>query len=90
MSTVVNSFTHVRRPCQLPFYQRGVFEFEGAKMSLNSKRLSLVDVRLKIFSEMEADIKAQFLELLQLRERVSQAEQTRARKPVLVVITATV
>jgi hypothetical protein len=57
-------------------------------MSLNSKRLSLVDVRLKIFTEMEADLEAQFLELLKLRQRVRQAEQTRARRPAPVVIAA--
>ena len=55
-------------------------------MSLNSKRLSLADLGLKIFIEMEADREAQFLELLQLRGRVRQAEQTRARKPARVVI----
>ena len=43
-------------------------------MSLHSKRLSLVDVRLKIFTEMEADLEAQFLELLGLREQLRQAE----------------
>jgi hypothetical protein len=60
------------------------------KMSRNSKRLSLrlADVRLKIFTEMEADIEAQFLELLELRERVRQAEQTRARKSAPVVTAA--
>ena len=57
-------------------------------MSLHSKRLSLVDVRLKIFTEMEADLEAQFLELLELRERVRLAEQTRARRPAPVVIAA--
>ena len=57
-------------------------------MNLNSKRLSLADVRLKIFSEMEADLEARFLELLKLRERVRQAEQTRARRPAPVVIAA--
>ena len=57
-------------------------------MNLNSKRLSLADVRLKIFSEMEADLEARFLELLKLRERVRQTEQTRARRPAPVVITA--
>jgi hypothetical protein len=57
-------------------------------MSLNSKRLSLADVRLKIFTEMEADLEAQFLELLELRERVRLAEQTRARRPAPVVIAA--
>jgi len=49
-------------------------------MNLNSKRLSLADVRLKIFSEMEADLEARFRELLKLRERVRRAEQTRASK----------
>jgi len=57
-------------------------------MSLNSKRLSLADVRLKIFTEMEADLEARFLELLKLRERVRQAEQTRAGRPAPVVIAA--
>jgi hypothetical protein len=57
-------------------------------MSLNSKRLSLADVRLKIFTEMEADLEAQFQELLQLREWVRQAEQTRARKPTPIVMVA--
>ena len=50
-------------------------------MSLNSKRLSLADVRLKIFTEMEATLEAQFLELLELRQRVRRAEQTRDRRP---------
>jgi hypothetical protein len=57
-------------------------------MGLSSKRLSLADVRLKIFTEMEADLEARFLELLKLRERVRQAEQTRARRPAPVVIAA--
>ena len=64
-------------------------------MSLNSKRLSLVDVRLKIFTETEAHLAAQFLELMELRERLREAElsadlrsKTRARKPALVVIAA--
>ena len=57
-------------------------------MSLHSKRLSLVDMRLKIFTEMEADFEAQFLELLELRERVRRAEQARARRPAPVVIAA--
>ena len=64
-------------------------------MSLNSKRLSLADIRLKIFTEMEADLEARFLELLELRERVRQAElsadmqsKTRTRKPAPVVIVA--
>jgi len=57
-------------------------------MSLYSKRLSLAEARLKIFTEMEADLEAQFLELLVLRERVRLAEQTRARRPAPVVIAA--
>jgi hypothetical protein len=57
-------------------------------MSFTSKRLSLADVRLKMFIEMETDLRAQFLELLELRERVRQAEQTRARRPALGVIAA--
>ena len=62
-------------------------------MSLTSKRLSLADVRLKIFAEMKADLEAQFLELL--RERLQQAELTadlqnkaKARKPAPVAIAA--
>jgi hypothetical protein len=50
--------------------------------------LSLADVRLKMFIEMETDLKTQFLELLELRERVRHAEQARARKPALIVIAA--
>ena len=69
-------------------YQRGVVEFESTRMSLNSKRLSLANVRLKIFTEMGADLEAQFLGLLELRERVRLAEQTRARRPAPVVIAA--
>ena len=64
-------------------------------MSPDSKRLSLADVRLRIFAEMEADLEARFLELLELRERVRQAElsadlqsKTRTRKPAPVVIAA--
>jgi hypothetical protein len=57
-----------------------LLSFESAKMSLNSKRSSLADVRLKIFTEMEADLEAQFLELLELRERVRQAELRRICK----------
>jgi hypothetical protein len=56
-------------------------EFENAKMNLDLKRLSLADLRLKIFIETEIDLKGQFLELLELRERLRQTEQTRARSP---------
>ena len=61
-------------------------------MNLYLKRSSLADVRIKLFTEMEAKLEAQFLELLKLRERVRQAElranmqsKTRARKPAPVV-----
>jgi hypothetical protein len=57
-------------------------------MNLDLKRLSLADVRLKVFIEMEIDLKGQFLGLLELRERLRQAEQTRARKSAPVVIAA--
>jgi hypothetical protein len=57
-------------------------------MNLGLRCSSLADLRLKIFTEMEADLEAQFLELLELRRRVHQAEQTRAPKPALVVIAA--
>ncbi len=43
-------------------------------MSRNSPCLSLAEVRFKIFTEMEADLEAQFLELMELGERVRQAE----------------
>jgi hypothetical protein len=49
-------------------------------MNLSLRCSSLADLRLKIFTEIEADLEAQFLELLELRERVRKAEQTRARK----------
>ena len=57
-------------------------------MNLDLACLSLADVGIKIFTEMEADIEAQFLELLELRERVRLAEQTQARRPAPVVIAA--
>ena len=64
-------------------------------MNLDSKCLSLADLRLKIFTDVEADLEAQFLELLQLRERLRHAElsadlqtETRARKPAPAVIAA--
>jgi len=43
-------------------------------MNLNLKRSPLVDLRLKIFTEMQADLEAQFLALLELRERVRRTE----------------
>jgi hypothetical protein len=64
-------------------------------MNLNVKRSSLADVRLKIFTEMEADLESQFLGLMELRERLREAElsadmqnATRVRKPALVAIAA--
>ncbi len=64
-------------------------------MNLNLRRVSLADARLEILAETEADLKAQFLELLMLREQVQKAllsvdlqKATRARKPALVVIPA--
>jgi hypothetical protein len=50
-------------------------------MNLDLACLSLADMRLKLFTEMEVDLEAQFLELLELRQRVHQAEQLRARRP---------
>ena len=49
---------------------------------------SLADVRLKMFIEMQTDLRAQFLELLEVRGRVRLAEQTRGRSPASVVIAA--
>jgi hypothetical protein len=43
-------------------------------MDLNSKCSALANVRLEIFNEMEAGIKAQFLELMELRKRLRDAE----------------
>jgi hypothetical protein len=63
----------------------GIFE-ERKWTSIRSAYL-WPNIRLKIFTEMEADLEARFLELLKLRERVRQAEQ-RARRPAPVVITA--
>ncbi len=64
-------------------------------MNLYLKRSSLADVRIKIFTEMEANLETQLLELMTLRERVRQAElsaspqsRTRTRKPAPVVIAA--
>jgi hypothetical protein len=64
-------------------------------MNLNLRCSALSDVRLKIFTEMEAELEAQFLELIELRERLRQAElsahlqsKTWARRPAQVVIAA--
>jgi hypothetical protein len=62
-------------------------------VTLNLKFSSLPDIRLKIFAEMEADLEAQFLELLDLRERVRKAASlqgtARARRPAPGIIAAT-
>jgi hypothetical protein len=55
-------------------------------MNLELNRLSLANTRLGILSRTEADLKAQFLELMKLCERLR--EVTRARKPVPIVIAA--
>ena len=44
------------------------------KMNLYLKRASLADVRIKLFEGMEANLEAEFLELMVLREQVRQAE----------------
>jgi hypothetical protein len=43
-------------------------------MNLNSRCTVLANVRLEIITEMEADLKARYLELMQLRERLREAE----------------
>ena len=67
----------------------------GAKMSLDSKRLSRANVRLEMFTRTEANLHAQYLELAELRERVRKAQlsadlqnEARAQKPAPVVIAA--
>jgi hypothetical protein len=66
----------------------------GAKMSLN-KSLSIANARLEMLTRTETDLHAQFLELMELRERLREAQlsadlqkATRARKPAPVVIAA--
>jgi hypothetical protein len=68
----------------------------GAKMSLNLKRLSLLNARFEIITRTETDLHAQFLQLTELREQVREAQlsadlqnTTRARKPAPGVIAAT-
>jgi len=62
-------------------------------MSLNLKRLSLANARLETLTRTDADLQAQFLELMKLREQVRTAQLSadlqnvaRARKPARVVI----
>lgn len=64
-------------------------------MNLYLKRSSLADVRIELFTEMEANLETQLIELMTLRERVRQAElspspqsKTRTRKPAPLVIAA--
>jgi hypothetical protein len=58
----------------------------GTKMNLNLKRLSLASARLEFLTQTETDLKAQFRELMQLRERLQEA--TRALKPAPVAAAA--
>ena len=65
-------------------------------MSLNLKSsLSIATTRLEMLTRTETDLHAQFLELMELRERLREAQlsadlqkATRARKPAQVVIAA--
>jgi hypothetical protein len=64
-------------------------------MSFNLKRLSLTNARLEVLTRTEANLQAQFLELMELREQVRTTQLSadrqsvaRARKPAPVVITA--
>jgi hypothetical protein len=54
-----------------------------ARDDLNLKRLSLASARLEILIRTDTDLKAQFLELIELLQKA-----TRARKPAPVVIVA--
>lgn len=45
----------------------------GAKMRL-SKRLSVANARLEMLTRTETDLHAQFLELMELRERLKEAQ----------------
>jgi hypothetical protein len=64
-------------------------------MSLNLKRLSLTNARLEVLARTEADLQAQFLELMEMREQFRTAQLSadlqdvaRAFEPAPVVITA--
>jgi hypothetical protein len=64
-------------------------------MSLNSKRLSLINARLKILTRTETDLQAQFLQLIKLRQQVRTAQLSadlqsvaRASEPAPVAIAA--
>jgi hypothetical protein len=65
-------------------------------MSLNLKRLSLVNARFEILNRTETDLQAQFLELMKLRERLREVQLSadlqnvaRAFEPAPVVSAAT-
>jgi hypothetical protein len=65
------------------------------KMNLNLKRLDRGIARLEILTRTEADLHAQFLELMDLREQLREAqhsadlqEATRARRPAPGIIAA--
>ena len=46
----------------------------GAKMSLNLKSLSVANAWLEMLTRTETDLHAQFLELIELRERLREAQ----------------
>jgi hypothetical protein len=46
-------------------------------MNLNSNCSVRANVRFEILTDMEADLKAQFLELIELRERLKEAQLSR-------------
>ena len=67
----------------------------GSKMSLDLKSLSIANARLEMLTWTETNLHVQFLELVELRERLREAQLSadlqkakRARKPVPVVIAA--
>ena len=64
-------------------------------MSLSLKRLCFTRARLEVLARTKADLQAQFLELMKLREQVRTAQLSadlqnvaRSRRPALVVIPA--
>jgi hypothetical protein len=46
----------------------------GTKMNLNLKYLTFANARLEILTQAETDLKAQFLELMKLREQLREAQ----------------
>jgi hypothetical protein len=54
-------------------------DIRGTKMNLNLKRLSVAKARLEILARKEAELEAQFLELMELRGRLRQATVDRQR-----------